>query len=93
MLTLNKIQKRLSVTRKLGLGTTISFQISTNQCRVYYGSDELYTYTHGINIEANFPDGLYPHIEFENVWNHNDLIVTIDSIKCEQLDDFYVPID
>ncbi len=73
-------------------GTTISFQISTNQCRVYYGTVELFTYTHNLDIAQCFPDGLYPHVELE-IRSGSDLTATIDSIKCEQLDDFYVPID
>ncbi|NCC52775.1 MAG: hypothetical protein EOM20_16390 [Spartobacteria bacterium] len=73
-------------------GATISYQLSTNECAVYYGANLLFQTNHGVNMEANFPDGLYPHVELE-IRTGSELSATIDSINCNTLDNFYAPVE
>ena len=79
-----------NVTHYFDPGATISYQLSTNRCCAYYGTNLLFNVEHTLDLDACYPDGFYPHIELENRQGTN-VTATINAISCEQLNAFCVP--
>ncbi len=69
----------------------VSFQVSTNACRIYYGTNLLVNTPHNMNIATSFPNGLFPHVEFSNTDNTDSETIQIQQINIGPLDAFCSP--
>ena len=72
-------------------GQVISYQLSTNMCRVYYGTNVLINYAHGVNITNTYRVGAFPHLEFQNEDTTTNAVLNIDSVKARSLSGFTTP--
>ena len=66
-------------------GQVISYQLSTNMCRVYYGTNMLINYAHGVNITNAYRVGTFPHLEFQNKGTSTNVAAWVGSVSCRQL--------
>jgi len=73
-------------------GQVVSFQVSTNWCEVYYGTNLLVSQEHGLtNATVLYADGLYPHLEIKNRGASVNLTAQVGDILCRQRSSFGVP--
>jgi len=72
-------------------GQVISYQLSTNTCRVYYGTNLLISYPHGVNITNTYRVGSFPHLEFQNKAESTNVAAWVGSVSCRQLPTWTVP--
>ena len=73
-------------------GQIVSFQMSTNWCQVYYGTNLLISQTHGIgNIAGLYAHGAYPHLELQNRGASTNVTANIGEVVCRQRSGFGVP--
>jgi endoglucanase len=73
-------------------GQSFSFQISSNQAAVYYGSSLVVSASHGItNFAQAYPYGLYPHLEFQNYGLITTALTRMSNVVIRTLPGFTAP--
>jgi hypothetical protein len=73
-------------------GQIVSFQMSTNWCQVYYGTNLLISQAHGIaNVAGLYAHGAYPHIELQNRGTSTNVTASIGEVLCRQRSGFGAP--
>lgn len=76
-------------------GPCFSFQVTTNQAEIYYGTNLVVSAAHGItNFAQAFPYGLYPHLEFQNYGNDptfTNALTEMDKVLIRPLPGFTPP--
>ncbi len=70
-------------------GKTVSLQLSTSAVSVYYGSDPVINAApHGLDTAAIFPDGAFPHLEFQRAVQD---FIFMDDVDCRERPAFTSP--
>lgn len=81
-------------------GQTITLQVSTNACRIWYGTNVVVNqsdgngtiWLHGVtNAVQIYADGVFPHLEFLNQANQNNAAVRLDKLVLRQRAEFISP--
>ena len=73
-------------------GQCFSFQMSSNQAAIYYGTNLVVSADHGItNFAQTYPYGLYPHLEFQNYGLFTTAMTRMNNVLIRTLPGFIPP--
>ena len=70
----------------------VSFQVSTNWCQVYYGTNLLIDQAHNLTDAGTvYNQGVYPHFELQNGFSVSNVTGYIGDVLCRQRSGFGPP--
>ena len=70
---------------------TITFQVGPSTAKVYYGSTCIINTTHGTNALYVYPQGAYPHYEYQNEDDTDNAVSALDNVRVRRLSGFEAP--